>query len=179
MGLGVLFVSLLLLIYRNSSSNFIKSDPPKAVPDVIEALIGAVHVDSGLHNGQKAALYVIAPLLQSLSDLLIDKSNNLSGLLHPKQNLYEMTGGIVSVRVYKVDRYHQLGYSMMWNFGNHSRDVGGYVGVVRGKEVLLAAAVEPSKVAAINVACELVVQILKENPSIIFKLQRVLATLDE
>ena len=147
-----------------SHSKFVLSDPPKVVPDVVEALIGAVHVDSGLNNGQNAALHVIAPLLQSLSHLLAhDSSTGLGGLLHPKQNLYEISGGIVSVRVYKKDKYDQLGFPPMSNFGNQCNDVGGYVGVVRCKQVLIATALESSKLAAINVSCELAVQILKED----------------
>ena len=158
----------------------ILSDPPKVIPDVVEALIGAVHVDSGLHNGQKAALCVIEPLLQSLSHLLTSEFNNMTGLLHPKQNLYEMTGGIVSVRVYKEDVFRRLGFpSPLWNFGSRSSCGVGYVGVVRCKQILLAAAMEHSKVAAINVVCELTVQILKETPSIISKLHDILSILAE
>ena len=73
----------------------------------------------------------------------------------------------------KEDEFNQLGYSSTaWNFGNRSGDIG-YVGTVACKNILLAAVLEPSRLGALNVACEFAVQILKENPSIISQLQEV------
>ena len=144
------------------------TDPPKVIPDVVEALIGAVHVDAGLHIGQQAALYVIAPLIQSLSNLLTaEGSRNLTEILHPKQHLYEMTGGMVRVRVYKHDRFDV--HPRVWNFGNG----GEYIGVVTGKGVVIAAVVDNSREKAVNLSCELAVQILKENPDIMPHLRGV------
>jgi endoribonuclease Dicer len=37
------------------------TDPPKAIADVVESLLGAVHVDGGFESGQKAALHVLSP----------------------------------------------------------------------------------------------------------------------
>jgi len=154
------------------------TDPPKVISDVVEALIGAVHVDSGFHYGQRAVQHVIKPLLQPISCLLTCEYNGLTSLLHPKQNLYEMSGGIISVRAYKEDAYHRLKFSSpLCNFGNRSCGGAGYVGVVRCKQIILATAVEKSKLAAINVVCELTVQILKEDPSIISRLQELLLLL--
>ena len=142
-------------------------------------MIGAAHVDSGFHVGQKAALHVIAPITETLSHLLTTDFSNLTGLLHPKQHLYEMTGGIISVKVYKEDAFLQFGdKSSLWNFGNHCGD-SGYVGTVTCKNLILGTVLETSRLAAMNVACEFAVQILKENPSIISQLQNIHSTSDE
>mmetsp|Transcript_26696 Transcript_26696/g.55738 ORF Transcript_26696/g.55738 Transcript_26696/m.55738 type:complete len:115 (-) Transcript_26696:1207-1551(-) len=106
--------------------------------------------------------------------MLGNELNNLTSLLHPKQNLYEMTGGIISARVYKKDVFHKLGFPspLLCEFGCYSSvDGGGYVGVVKCKQVILSVAVEASKLAAVNVVCELTVQMLKERPHIISELQ--------
>ena len=144
-------------------------------------MIGAVHVDQGNYGAQQAALRIISPLTQSLLHLLTsdDSTCHLAGILHPKQNLYEMTGGIVSVRTYKEEAFLQMGFpSLLWNFGNRSNGVG-YVGVVRCKEIVIAALVEASRDAATNVACELAAHILNENPSIITRLQSLVRSISE
>lgn len=142
-------------------------------------MIGAVHVDQGNYEAQQAALRIISPLTQSLLHLLTsdDSAGHLAGILHPKQNLYEMTGGIVSVRTYKEEVFLQMG-SLLWNFGNRSNGVG-YVGVVSCKQIPIAAVVEASRDAATNVACELAAHILNENPSIITRLQSLVQSISE
>ena len=60
------------------------TDPPKVIPDVVESMIGVAHIDGGYQTGQDAALNVIAPLLQSISQLLTTDLNDLVGVLHPK-----------------------------------------------------------------------------------------------
>jgi len=142
-------------------------------------LIGAVHVDQGQFVAQKAAMHVINPLTQSISNLLADDYSKIVGLLHPKQNLYEMTAGIVSVRVYKKDLFLQLGLSpSLWNVGNCCNDAG-YVGMVSCKRILLAAVLEASRNRAVNVACELAVQVLRGNPSIIAQLRTLVSISNE
>lgn len=155
----------------NSGRGLWSTDPPKVMSDVTEALIGAAHLDRGYDGGQKAALHVAQPLMQSLSTLFCNDSNEFLGLLHPKQHLYEMTRGIISVKVHKRDTYQ---YKKLLSFAVHISDDGcdsGYIGVVRCKNILLVAVVEASRNRAMNIACELAIQVLKENPSITAQLQ--------
>lgn len=147
------------------------TDPPKVMSDVTESLIGAAHLDRGYDGGQKAALHVVQPLVQSLSTLFCNDSNEFLGLLHPKQHLYEMTGGIISVKVHKRDTYHHRKLlSVAVNISNDGSD-SGYIGVVSCKNVLLVAVVEASRNRATNIACQLALQVLKENPFITAQLQ--------
>lgn len=114
------------------------TDPPKVIPDVVEALIGAAHVDLGFEQGQEAALHVLHPIMQSISSMYFQSGHKLyplQGALHPKQHLYEMTSGIIRVRAYKSDRFRQLGISML-SLGN-AMDSDGYVGVVSCKGLII------------------------------------------
>lgn len=118
------------LLFHNN-----KQDPPKVIPDVVEALIGAAHVDLGFDQGQNAALHVLDPIIRSLS---ADFSLwSIKGILHPKQHLFEMTSGIVRVRAYKNDRFNRLGVSSL--FVEDSKDLDEYVGVVTCKGLVISA----------------------------------------
>lgn len=109
------------------------SDPPKAIPDVVEALIGAAHVDLGFELGQRAALNVIEPIRQSISSILVS-AGSLEVVLHPKQHLYELTSGIVRVRAHKSERCDRLGIRS----SSLTIDPDGYTGVVSCKGLIIA-----------------------------------------
>ena len=90
-----------------------------------------------------------------------------------------MTGGIVSVRVFKHEVFLKSGCSsFLWNFSNHNGNAG-FVGAVTCKNIVIAAVLESTRMAAVNVACELAVQILTKNPSIISQLKDLRSTSDE
>lgn len=160
------------------SCSFFLSDPPKVIPDVVEALIGAAHVDLGFHQGQQAALHVIRPITESLPSSAFDSINSC---LHPKQLLFEMTGGIVRVRAYKEDAFHRLGIPCpLWNGNGNVKCTDSentrYVGLVSCKEIIIVAVAESSSRAASNVACALAVDIFKSNPSILSRLKDIMLT---
>jgi hypothetical protein len=115
-------------------------DPPKIIPDIVEALIGVAHVDLGFERGQQSALHVLQPMLQSVSSMLLSSDLSLAslkGILHPKQHLYEQTSGIVRVRAYKSERCHRLGISSLSL--EDRKDPNGYVGVVTCKGLVITA----------------------------------------
>ena len=126
------------LLFHNN-----KQDPPKVIPDVVEALIGAAHVDLGFDQGQNAALHVLDPIIRSISSMCSVSLSadfslwSLKGILHPKQHLFEMTSGIVRVRAYKNDRFNRLGVSSL--FVEDSKDLDEYVGVVTCKGLVISA----------------------------------------
>ena len=122
-----------MLVDNVSNKCFCLLDPPKVIPDVVEALIGASHVDLGFEQGQKAALHVLQPIIKSISNPSL---GSLQGILHPKQHLYEMTSGIIRVRAYKSERFHRLGVASLSLEGMNSN--GGFIGVVSCKKVVIA-----------------------------------------
>ena len=154
------------------------SDPPKIIPDVVESLIGAVHVDRGVETGQKAAVYVLRPLLDSVSKLLNNELKDWAGVIHPKQHLYELAADFVNVKVMKEDKCNSMFLKDALNFCGQ-KDGNGYVAIVGCKSMIIGAVIESSKTAAVNVACALVVEMLKAKPSLIPQLRSMMLSENE
>ena len=71
------------------------TEPPKALADVVESNLGAIHVGGGFEAGQKAALKVVSPILalyQNSRDNIVQ-----SMIRHPKQRLLELGGNLFSL----------------------------------------------------------------------------------
>ena len=60
------------------------TEPPKALADVVESLLGAAHIDGGYEAGQSAAAYVLRPMLTKVQRNLESSSSALA-MMHPKQ----------------------------------------------------------------------------------------------
>ena len=73
------------------------TDPPKAIADICESLIGAVYLDGGFEAGQDAALHVVTPVLKIFpeDDSASDEFFG-SMLYHPKRKLREIGGSMIS-----------------------------------------------------------------------------------
>lgn len=69
------------------------SDPPKALADIVESIIGAVFLDAGFAAGKAAALNIISPILQ----LFKHCSHHDDILGHPKHQLQEVGGNILQL----------------------------------------------------------------------------------
>lgn len=117
--------------------------------------------------------------MQSISQLLASDNGSIfegEGILHPKQYLYELTGGIVSVKVFREDDSNQRRLlSQPFSLGSTTAGDGGsrFVGTVICKGILLAAVAENSREKAVNVCCELAVKVLKDSPHILSQLARL------
>lgn len=146
------------------------TDPPKVIPDVVESLIGAVHVDQGVEAGQEAAAYVLRPLLDSVSKLLNNDLQDWVGVIHPKQHLYELAADFVNIKVIKEDKCNSMYLKDAVNLCGR-KDGNGYVAIVGCKSMIIGAAIESSKTGAVNVACALVVEMLKAKPSLVSQLR--------
>jgi hypothetical protein len=70
------------------------TDPPKAIADVVESVLGAVHESGGFESGQRAALHVIEPVAR----LLLSSGDGQEAVIsHPKRSLLEIGGTLVSL----------------------------------------------------------------------------------
>ena len=66
------------------------TDPPKALADVVEALIGVAHIDGGHIKGQSSANNVINPMAKEImKDLAITDKQRRNSITHPKQMMLE------------------------------------------------------------------------------------------
>jgi len=78
-------------------------DPPKPIADVVEAVLGAVHVDADFESGQAATLYMMSSVFSVFKQALTEKEGGIDAFLkimkHPKKSLQEMTGQLLEVMV--------------------------------------------------------------------------------
>mmetsp|Transcript_4940 Transcript_4940/g.14103 ORF Transcript_4940/g.14103 Transcript_4940/m.14103 type:complete len:664 (-) Transcript_4940:96-2087(-) len=151
------------------------SNPPKVLADVVEALLGACHVDGGFRVGQQSTLFVVKPVLQTLkatnhtsecgSRLLVKEG----AMMHPKQVLTEM-GSFLKVRVCaEADAakepafplWRKTGWSQALSSGNDT------VCRVTCLGVHLGAVVESSSIVARNRGCAIISEVLRRNPKLL------------
>jgi len=83
------------------------ADAPKVVADVVEALLGAAHVDKDFSHGQNSAQFVISPITLAISRSLESNSVGLCeakafDMMHPKQKMTEMCE-VFKVKTWKED----------------------------------------------------------------------------
>ena len=78
-------------------------DPPKPIADIVEAVLGAVHVDSDFESGQAATMQMMSPVFSVFKQTLTEKGGGIDAFLkvmkHPKKSLQEMTGQLLEVMV--------------------------------------------------------------------------------
>jgi len=80
------------------------TEPPKALADVVESLLGAAHIDGGYEAGQSAAAYVLRPMLTKVQRNLESSSSALA-MMHPKQLMYEICGQTLKTRIWKEHEF--------------------------------------------------------------------------
>lgn len=139
------------------------TDPPKAMADVVESLLGAVHVDGGFESGQKAALHVLSPI----QDFFRSVEEPTAMIRHPKMCLLELGGELVSVSTWREEEYAQAKKSpTVWQgqgFGPVSRNGHKEVASVQCLGVDLVSVSDLSRSSATNRACAMVLTALEGN----------------
>jgi dsRNA-specific ribonuclease len=146
---------------RDDKARLWSTEPPKVVADIVEAIVGAVHVDGGFHEGQLAALSILSPifdLLKSLDDPLVISSN-------PKREFLEMTGRrLVSVQSMTVTGNHDMQgvSSEMTCFGKTIFRLDGCTSLHAHQRV-----------------CELCMEVLRQNKTLLERFTTVRSHLDK
>mmetsp|Transcript_20591 Transcript_20591/g.46723 ORF Transcript_20591/g.46723 Transcript_20591/m.46723 type:complete len:353 (+) Transcript_20591:2-1060(+) len=78
-------------------------DPPKPIADMVEAMLGAIHVGCGFKPGQAATKKLMSSVFSKLTLASSAGVGKLDALLkimkHPKKSLQEMTGQLLQVMV--------------------------------------------------------------------------------
>jgi dsRNA-specific ribonuclease len=70
-------------------------NPPKAVADIVEALLGVVYLDAGLEKCIAASQYCLAPILNFISTV---PESSLAIFRLPKQRLMELGGDVFKLQ---------------------------------------------------------------------------------
>ena len=61
------------------------TNPPKVLADVVEALIGAVHIDGGFQTGQRCVLNVLEAMTSVLNEIYQKDRGSMNMFMHPQQ----------------------------------------------------------------------------------------------
>jgi dsRNA-specific ribonuclease len=153
------------------------TDPPKCIADVVESVLGAIHVYAGFDKGKKAALQTIKPIM----DLLYpeNKSNTYSPLVrHPKKTLHELVGKWIRfVSSTEGEFSKQHGDRMvLWSgtsWCKAHREGRRYVSVAQCDGVSLLSVVDRSKHVATNRASALILAVFLASPTLSGRFQAI------
>lgn len=162
------------------------TDPPKVLADIVESLIGAVHVGQGFNQGQRSSHHVLSLITSALKKDIAPSSfhlqENVELLMHPKQVL-KQTKAFLSVKSMRESTFAVRHSTPVW-FGDHwgKANVNGNcaIGVIVccGFHVL-AVLDKTSSVVARNRACALALSIFKIMPSVLSDLELIVSTLNQ
>lgn len=143
------------------------TDPPKALADIVESLIGAVYVRGGIEAGLTAVRTLLKPVL----DVLLTYGCEMD-VMHPKKRLQEMVGEILVVESMSEDAFQAdvpILDGDLWRsssrYGTHT------IGYIQFQDQVLFAVADPSPSVARNKACAIIVQVLERNPEVLKGLQ--------
>lgn len=147
------------------------TDPPKSASDVVESLLGAVHVDGGFAAGQAAAKRALAPLFA-----IVDKGRNDFGALlkilkHPKRALQECAGELVdltSLNEFAFTSTSSTSTPVLCNnrWDCPTNDGINHVSAVTMLDSLLVGVADESHAISRNRACAIMVEALESNPEL-------------
>mmetsp|Transcript_16190 Transcript_16190/g.18635 ORF Transcript_16190/g.18635 Transcript_16190/m.18635 type:complete len:772 (+) Transcript_16190:1404-3719(+) len=161
------------------------TDPPKVLADVVEALMGAVHVDGGFEAGQATALHILKPMIQAVEKEFNTQTGvtqmQMLSMMQPKQVMFEFTNRLLQVRLHKEFSFAQhFSKIPVWRGDHWSKpdmDSNGYVGHIVCSSISLVAVAESSYNVAQNRACALVVAVLCKLPELFEKLKTIVSRL--
>ncbi|GKY93953.1 hypothetical protein MPSEU_000362200 [Mayamaea pseudoterrestris] len=153
------------------------SDPPKCIADILEAVLGAIHVHGGLAQSQKAALHILQPVLDLMSNQCsIIRESYFTR--HPKSRVHELSGELVSIAVENESDFYSdaMRNHSVWT-GDEWRQAqrGGhhFISSLRCGDVCLIAVVGRSGSIAINHAWALVLAVLNANLDVLDRLKAI------
>lgn len=149
---------------------------------MIEAIFGAVHVDGGFLPGQKAVSHVMKPILDALVTALVSSNidemkNKAQNMMHPKQFVHELAGGIIHVKAWKEEAFAlrkrncPIWRNTCWGVGE--KEGNGSIGLIESFGIDLVGISESSSHVARNRACAIAMEVFAKNNDLIEKLRGI------
>jgi hypothetical protein len=155
-------------------------DPPKVLADVIESLLGAVHIDGGISEGKQAALAILNPIITLLQNP--SYANCTSRLISPKTAMHELAGDCLCITVTKEgDFARSNSKEMVWQgdeWRHADEEAADYVATITCLGINLLSIVETTRKSARNRACAMAVALMEESPALSAELQILRGTID-
>jgi hypothetical protein len=156
------------------------TNPPKCLADILEAVLGAIHVHGGFEQGQKAALFILQPLLSLiLSENRRDQGSPL--IEHPRTALCHFGGTLISLECLTEGEYFKSEADPVWTgrgWVQACQEGQRRVSTVRCCGVKLLSLVDSSNGVATNRACALILAVLRSKPGLLEQLCGFRATID-
>jgi hypothetical protein len=134
--------------------------------------MGAVHVDGGHAEGQKAVLQILAPILDILFQARIEKKEIY--VKHPKKIMQEMGGELLELSsASEADFAASKADVPVWfgtKWGTADREGTSYIASIGVLGSTILAVSDPSVVVARNRACALITATLERNRKLLNRL---------
>lgn len=154
-----------------TGSGLWNTDPPKTVSDVVESILGAIHMDGGFVAGQAAAQKMLAPVFDIVASGDDDDGSLLENLKHPKRTLQEYTGELADLM-----SLNEVAFTSMFpdckRVLHHDRwdcptkDGTSHISVVTLLGTCIVGVADESLSISKNQASMLLVKALEENPEL-------------
>ena len=149
------------------------TDPPKVAADIVEALIGAVFMDSGFESGIDASLRILEPMCSALQAIR-DKDSSIV-MVHPKKVLQEIGGSVLELKVIREDKFASLKPTTpLWlgkRWGTARPDGTCFVACIECLGTAIVSVSDPSIEVAGNRACALMVEMLTRDSGLLARLK--------
>jgi dsRNA-specific ribonuclease len=151
------------------------TDPPKVCADVVESLIGAVYLDSGLASGMSAVSKILSPLYDCLEK--IHSKDHTIDTMHPRKLLQEMGGSLLELIITREEEFAaRQPQARIWlgrRWGTPRLDSQDFVASVECLGVDVVCVSDSSAEVAGNRAAAIAVAMLKRNPTLLSRVQSV------
>lgn len=140
------------------------TSPPKPLADLVESLLGMVHMDAGFEAAQASARHVLSPALKILETL----KNDHNIVEHPKKRLKELNASMVKINTFSGDSFaERFPQVKVWNGHNWGPpNKGKIVAHFHGLGRTLIAVSGATESAAINLGCISILATLDAAPNL-------------
>ena len=148
--------------------------------DIVEAVFGAVFVDAGLVAATNTVEHMLRPILDALTTALTgmvtdDVQSRARAMVHPKQYVHELGGGIMSVKSWREEVLAIKRSCPVWKdgglWGEAQRDGSNHIGVIESFGIDIIGIEEKTSHVARNRACAITMEVFERNPELIEKLK--------
>ncbi|CAB9506327.1 Dicer-like protein 1 [Seminavis robusta] len=152
------------------------TNPPKVAADVVEALIGAVYMDSGFASGVAAVSRILKPMCTVLQEIQARGDKSIV-MVHPKKAMQELGGSVLELKVMREEKFAALKPDIpVWlgkRWGKAKLDGQRYVGCIECLGDTLISVSDASSEVAGNRACALAVELLEKDVQLTTRLKTV------
>jgi len=148
--------------------------------DIVESVVGAIYMDSGLEHGMGAVMHILSPMFRVLQQIY-ERNGNIM-MQHPRKALQEAGGRCLQLTITKEEEFAcKKPVTRVWlgkRWGFVRRDGNRFVGSVECFGLCVVAVVDLSSEVAGNRACAFTVALLNRHPDLLARVQAARAKVE-